>query len=259
MNETGVYLRVGSNVVVEAERGVDLGIVAATGDVVHGRRRARGIVGQPMGKILRLAAEEDMKQLANNRLTEENAVRIFKEKCAKYNLQMKLSTVEEQLDHSRITFYFTADRRIDFRTLVRDLAGIYHTRIELRQIGARDEARKVSGIGICGREVCCAVWMTQLRKVNIDYARYQNLSLNPSRLAGACGRLKCCLLFENQNYLETLERFPAVNSKVATAKGTCSVERVDVYNDRVFLKYDSTGIVESVGLEEIKTFHSYNH
>jgi len=251
-NETGIYLQLGSMVVVEGDHGVDLGVVAAAGDSVHRKRRSQGIVGQPTGKILRVANDGDTRQLADLRRSEENAVLIFKEKCARHNLQMKLSVVEFQFDRSRLTFYFTSDKRVDFRSLVRDLAGIYHTRIELRQIGARDEAKKVGSIGACGREICCVAWMTKLSKVNVDYARYQHLSLNPTRLAGACGRLKCCILFESGNYFEALGKFPPLNSKVITSKGSCNVERIDIFNDRVFVKYQDTGIVESVGLDEVK-------
>lgn len=171
-NETGIYLQPDSRVVVEGDHGIELGVVSTVGDAVHRKRRSQGIVGQPMGKILRVANDEDLKQSAELKQIEEKAVQIFKEKCAKHDLQMKLSVVEYQLDRSRLTFYFTADKRVDFRLLVRDLAGIYRTRIELRQIGARDEAKKIGDVGSCGREVCCAAWMTQLCKVNVDFARY---------------------------------------------------------------------------------------
>ncbi len=254
INETGIGLRLDSWVIVEVERGTDLGVIVTIGEEAHRKRRSRGIVGQPMGRILRVADEENLKQLADNRRTEKSAAVVFKEKCVKHNLQMKLTSVEFQIDRSRMTFYFTADRRIDFRALVRDLASIYHTRIELRQIGVRDEAKKVGGVGLCGREVCCVTWMTRLQKVNVEYARYQNLSLNPSRLAGACGRLKCCILFENRNYLESLENFPRLNSKLITPKGNCSVEKIDIFNDIILLKYQDTGAVESVGLNELKPY-----
>lgn len=258
-NESGIYLQPDSRVVVEGDHGIDLGVVRAAGEAVHRKRRSQGIVGQPTGKILRVANDEDIKQLADVERTEENATLIFREKCVKHNLQMKLSVVEFQFDRSRLTFYFTADKRVDFRSLVRDLAGVYHTRIELRQIGARDEAKKVGGIGACGREICCVAWMTKLSRVNVDNARYQNLSLNPTRLAGSCGRLKCCILFENRSYLEALRKFPPVSSKVITTKGSCSVERIDIFNDRVFVKYQDTGIVESVGLDEVSYSQIEDH
>lgn len=259
INETGIYLQPNSRVVVEVERAIDLGVIAATGDVVHRKRRSQGIVGQPMGKVVRLANDEDLKELSDIRRIEEDAVLVFKKKCQKHNLKMKPITVEFQFDRSRITFYFKADKRIDFRTLVRDLASVYHTRIELKQIGTRDEAKKVGSIGVCGREICCSTWMTQFHKVNVDCAKYQSIYLNPSRLAGACGRFKCCLLFENHSYLEALEKFPPLNLQVVTPKGTSNVERVDIFKNRVFLRCQDTGIVESVGLDELKSYLVQNH
>ncbi len=259
INDSNGTLHVGSRVILEADRGVDLGTVVSIGETVRRKRRARGLVGQPMRKILRTAKEAELTQLDENRQTEEKAVSVFKEKCQKHNLVMKLTAVEYQFDRSRITFYFTADSRVDFRALVRDLASIYRTRIELRQIGARDEAKKVGGVGVCGREVCCSVWMTQIRRVTLDHARFQNLSLNPSRLAGACGRLKCCILFELNNYLEALKEFPPLSSKVVTAKGEGYIEKLDVFNYRVYLRHQGTGVVEAVNLNEIKSFQIQNH
>ena len=259
INESGYPLQTGSHVILEAERGVDLGRVIAAGEVVHQKRRARGLVGQPMRKALRAPKEDELKQLEENRRIEEKATSIFKEKCQKHKLEMKLTAVEYQFDRTRITFYFTADGRVDFRTLVRDLANIYRTRIELRQIGARDEARKVGGLGICGREICCATWMTQIRRVTLEHARFQNLSLNPSRLAGSCGRLKCCILFEFENYLDALKKFPPLNSKIVTAKGDGYIEKVDIFRDRIYLRYQSSGVVEPLNLNEIKSYQIQNH
>ncbi len=255
-NELGGTLHVGARVVVEAERGLDVGKVIATGEAVHEKRRARGLVGQPMRKLLRVAGEQEFAQFEENRRIEEKAASVFIEKCAKHNLAMKLVTVEYQFDHARLTFYFTADSRVDFRALVRDLASVYRTRIELRQIGARDEAKKVGGLGICGREVCCTTWMSQIKRVNLDHARFQSLSLNPSRLAGACGRLKCCILFEMQNYLATLRQFPELDSRILTAKGEGLVEKVDIFNERIYLRYQNTNIVEPLSLDEIKKYQN---
>jgi cell fate regulator YaaT (PSP1 superfamily) len=258
-NRNGIYMRLDSRVVVEGDHGIELGIVATVGDGVHQKRRSQGIVGHPTGRILRVANEDDLRESADLAQIEEKAELVFKEKCAIRNLHMKLSLVEFQLDRSRMTFYFTAERRVDFRGLVRDLAAVYHTRIELRQIGARDEAKKLGGVGPCGREICCATWMKRVCRVNVDFARYQNISLNPMRLGGACGRLKCCILFENQNYLEALEKFPPLNSKVTTEKGNCSVEKIDIFNDRIFLRYYETGKVETVGLGDLKYSQIQNH
>lgn len=254
INESGMQLHAGSSAIVEAERGIDFGKVVATGETVREMRRTRGLVGQPMRKILKIANEHDVKQHEENRRIEQNAASVFVEKCAKHRLSMKLAAVEYQFDRARLTFFFTADSRVDFRALVRDLAAVYRTRIELRQIGARDEARKVGGLGVCGREVCCTTWMSQIRRVNLDHARVQNLSLNPSRLAGACGRLKCCILFEMQNYLDATNEFPALNSKIMTSKGEGLVEKIDMFNDRIYLRYQNSNVVESTNLNEIKKF-----
>ncbi len=251
-NESGIQLHSGSRALVEAERGMDLGKVIASGELVREKRRSRGLVGQPMRKILRVANEQELNQYEENGRIEDKAAVIFIEKCDKHKLSMKLAAVEYQFDHSRLTFYFTAETRVDFRALVRDLASVYRTRIELRQIGARDEVRKVGGLGICGREVCCTTWMSQIKRVNLDHARFQNLSLNPSRLAGACGRLKCCIHFEMQNYLDTLKQFPSLNSTIVTAKGEGLIEKVDIFNERVYLRYQKTNVVEPLSLDEIR-------
>ncbi len=253
-NESGATLHVGSCVVVEAERGIDLGRITTVGETSREKRRARGLIGQAMRRIVRVASEHDLRQYEENRSTEEKATAVFVEKCEKHNLSMKLAAVEYQFDRARLTFYFTAESRVDFRALVRDLASVYRTRIELRQIGARDEAKKVGGLGICGREVCCATWMSQIKRVNLDHARVQNLSLNPSRLAGACGRLKCCILFEMQSYLDATKLFPGLNSKVVTPKGEGTIDKVDIFNDRIYLRYKNSDALEPVSLKELKGY-----
>ena len=256
INESGAQLRTGASVVVEAERGVDFGRLVATGESAREKRRSRGMVGQPMRKVIRTATERDLEQFEENRRTEERAASVFVERCANHNLSMKLAGVEYQFDRARLTFFFTANTRVDFRALVRDLASVYRTRIELRQIGARDEAKKVGGLGICGREVCCTTWMSQIKRVNLDHARAQSLSLNPSRLAGACGRLKCCILFEMQNYLDTAKHFPALNSRIVTAKGEGLIEKIDIFNERIYLRYQNSNTVEPMSLNEIKRYQN---
>jgi cell fate regulator YaaT (PSP1 superfamily) len=258
INESGASLLPDFHIIVEVESGIDVGKVISVGEKVRHKRRSHGIIGQPMRKILRIASDEDMNEAMNNRSVEEEAVSIFKEICKKHFLEMKLTAVEYQFDRSRITFYFTADNRVDFRNLVRDLAAVYHTRIELRQIGARDEAKKIGGIGLCGREICCMTWMNQIKRVTIDHARFQRVTLTPRRLAGSCGRIKCCILFEMQSYLEARKKFPPVNSTVVTAKGNGRIEKVDIFNDRIFLRYPNTGIIEMISLDEMKSYQIQN-
>jgi cell fate regulator YaaT (PSP1 superfamily) len=252
VNEAKFFLQPGTCVVVEAETGIDLGKVTLVGDKVKEKRRVRGIVGQPMRKILRVASGDDLNEEMNNRQAEADAAPVFKQLCKKHSLDLKLTGVEYQFDRSRITFYFTAAHRLDFRNLVRDLASVYHTRIELRQIGARDEAKKMGAIGVCGREVCCATWMCQIRRVTSDHARVQGITLNPRRLSGSCGKIKCCVLFEMQSYLEARRKFPSLNSVIDTEKGTGRIEKVDVLNDRIYLKYFNTGLVEALPLEKVE-------
>lgn len=258
LDESGVTIDQGAHVIVEAERGIDLGQVTAIGEIVHQKRRVRGLIGHPMRKVIRLATQEEIAKHKENRDIEEKAAYVFREKAVKFGLNIKLVTVEYQFDRSRITFFFSCDGRVDFRALVRDLASVYKTRIELRQIGARDEARKIGGFGICGRELCCLSWLDQLKHVTLDHAKAQNLSLNPGRLAGLCGRLKCCLLYEYPVSAELSESFPAVNSTVVTNKGECVVEKVDVFNDLVYLRYNTGENAERITLAEFKSLKVIN-
>jgi cell fate regulator YaaT (PSP1 superfamily) len=212
LNDSALSLQLGSRVIVEAEIGFDLGEVILLGERVHQKRRSCGMVGQPIRRITRRATMDDLNREIENRQDETDAVSVFKGMCKKHSLELKLSGVEYQFDRSRITFFFAAPHRIDFRSLVRDLAGVYQTRIELRQIGARDQAKKVGAVGICGREVCCIAWMDQIKRVISDYARIQGITLNPRRLSGSCGKIKCCVLFEMQSYLEARTKFQASGS-----------------------------------------------
>lgn len=198
-------------VIVEAERGIDLGEVVATGELAFIKLQIRKSACGELKKILRLATEAEMKILQENRQKEDETFRIAQEKIAKHNLPMKLVDVEYQLDVSRITFYYTAEHRIDFRQLVKDLAHLYHTRIEMRQIGVRDETKRVGGIGVCGRELCCTTWLHNFEKVSAQHIVLQGLANNPLKLAGQCGRLKCCLAFEINNYMNNVSPDSDVN------------------------------------------------
>jgi cell fate regulator YaaT (PSP1 superfamily) len=199
----------GDAVVVEAERGEDLGRVSLVGALVklkRGKGDAKGIV--------RLAGERDMNQHNANLAKENDAYKVCREKIRHYNLDMKLVDVEMQFDGSKITFYFTAAQRVDFRELVKDLASVYRTRIELRQIGVRDEAKRVSGFGICGRKQCCSAFLTEFEQITTQMAKDQEISLNPAKISGNCGRLLCCLRYEEVLYRESFKDFPAIESKL---------------------------------------------
>jgi len=195
-NEQDIPLTMRDCVVVEAERGVDIGQVYLMGELVHIKRRSRGVVTPDVRKVVRKATSEDMLKLNENRRQEAEAALVCRTKILHHNLDMKLVDVEFQFDRNRVTFYFTAEKRVDFRDLVKDLAAYYKTRIELRQIGVRDEAQRLNGIGICGRELCCSTWLMDFKRITTRHAKAQMLPLNPIKLSGQCGRLKCCLLYE---------------------------------------------------------------
>ncbi len=210
----GVKIKKGSMVVVETSRGVECGEVA-----MENREVEDSSIVQPLKKMIRPATNEDLKKLAENRIREKSAFEICNKKIAAHKLEMKLVDVEYTFDNSKILFYFTADGRVDFRELVKDLASVFRTRIELRQIGVRDEAKMLGGLGICGRPFCCSTFLGGFQPVSIKMAKEQSLSLNPVKISGACGRLMCCLKYEQEAYLDLLRTTPKVNAIVSTPDG----------------------------------------
>ncbi len=211
-------VKIGDSVIVETARGMEFGTVAMDVEEVS----EKNIVA-PLKKIVRLANEKDRKQHVENVKKKERAMRLCQEKIDKHGLVMKLIDVEYTFDNSKIVFYFTADGRVDFRELVKDLAGVFKMRIELRQIGVRDEAKMLGGIGSCGRALCCHSWLADFEPVSIKMAKVQNLSLNPSKISGICGRLMCCLKYENDIYMELRRGMPDVGEKVKTPEGLAKV------------------------------------
>lgn len=231
-------LEPGLAVVVEADRGEDLGQVSAVGAVAE--RKCTGSSGcatpVPERKILRLADERD---LTKARLLREEEERVRGEARAiveRHTLKMKVTEAEWQLDRNKLLLYFTADRRVDFRELVRELARHFRTRIELRQIGVRDEAALLGGVGRCGRELCCSTWLPELRPVSLQLAKDQRLSLNPAQISGCCGRLMCCLMYEHRTYVEARRRFPREGKVLRTSRGEEKVIGVDIWKDTVILR-----------------------
>jgi len=252
VNETGLELAPEMYVLVEAEKGVDLGIVGMTGEQAWLKSRIRNKPCQsPTRKIVRIAEENDVNILRFHREQEETAFEVCQEKIHKLGLPMKLVDVEFQYDRNRITFYFTADGRVDFRELVRELASEYRTRIELRQIGPRDEAKRLGGYGVCGREICCSSWLDTFEPISTEMAKLQNLSLNPFKLAGQCGRLKCCLSYELQVYEQLLKRFPPLEYRLKTPKGMARIEKIDIFQDAIFIHYEKSDAWEKLSLDEI--------
>jgi len=238
--------KVGDYVIVEADKGEDLGEVNQVGALLSMKTK-----DQSLKSILRKPDKEDLLKLQENREKEKKAFKVCKEKIEKHGLIMKLVDVEYQFDGNKITFYFTAERRVDFRDLVKDLAAQYKVRIELRQIGVRDEARRFGGYGICGRKLCCTSFLKEFEPITTQCAREQNLPLNPQKLSGVCGRLLCCLNYEREFYLEASLKFPPLESEIKTQKGTAIVDKIDVFKDEVVLKYENEEY-EKLPLEEIK-------
>ena len=239
-------VRTGDAVVVEAERGRDFGHVTAAGAVAEkkcagactGCAVGEAVVGEkaPVRDVVRRATPEDLETWKEARGTEEAVRRKVMERVRAHDLVMKVSDCEWQWDRAKLTIYFTAERRVDFRTLVRDLASQFRTRIELRQIGVRDEAAQLSGVGRCGREYCCSSWLKELTPVNLGLAKDQHLSLNPTQISGGCGRLLCCLKYEHEFYVASRKRFPKEGKILQTAVGAEKVVAVDIFRERVYLR-----------------------
>ena len=235
----GDELAVRAPVIVDADRGEDLGYVHSTGELAEKRNAgASHGFGQalPTKKVRRLASGDDVRRLEEVRSQDDDARRKAVERVKANQLVMKLSDAEWQWDRKKLTLYFTADKRVDFRNLVRELAAMFRTRIELKQIGVRDEARRLDGIGRCGRQYCSSSWLPELRPVNLGVAKDQRLSLNPSQISGACGRLMCCLRYEHEFYVQSRKRFPKEGKVVRTTRGEEKIVANDIFRERVTLR-----------------------
>ncbi|HWQ77418.1 MAG TPA: stage 0 sporulation family protein [Anaerovoracaceae bacterium] len=218
----------GTNVIVETARGMEFGTVTSGIKEVP-----ESEIVPPLKKIVRIADENDLVQHRENVRKKQRAIDLCQEKVNKHNLQMKLIDVEYTFDNSKIIFYFTADGRVDFRELVKDLAGVFKMRIELRQIGVRDEAKMVGGIGTCGKGLCCHTWLPEFEPVSIKMAKVQNLSLNPTKISGICGRLMCCLKYENDIYYELRKGMPEAGERVKTGDGVGIVQESNILENKI--------------------------
>ncbi|MGX8706271.1 MAG: PSP1 domain-containing protein, partial [bacterium] len=224
----GFWPRPDDGVVVETMRGLEYG------EVVTGQRTVdESQLTSPLKKVVRLATVEDIRRAETNERREKEAFKLCQERIARHNLDMKLVNVEFTFDNSRIIFYFTANGRVDFRELVKDLAGVFKTRIELRQIGVRDEAKMLGGLGACGRPICCRTFLSDFQPVSIKMAKEQNLSLNPTKISGQCGRLMCCLKYEQDNYDAVLKRVPRVGKDIVTPDGVGVITEINVIKETV--------------------------
>lgn len=222
-NPAGKKYNVGDYVIVNTARGTECGEISSPNHLVDDTQ-----VVKPLKEIIRRANEADLKRLKENKAKEKKAFKVCEELIPKHKLDMKLVDVEASFDGSKILFYFTSDGRVDFRELVKDLAASFHTRIELRQIGVRDEAKKLGGLGICGQEFCCTRFLDDFQPVSIKMAKEQGLSLNPTKISGSCGRLMCCLKYEQNAYEHLIRLTPPVHSTVKTSDGVGTVTEVNL-------------------------------
>ncbi len=237
----------GEYVIVETSRGVEFGEVAASN-----RQIEDDTVVAPLRKVLRRATVEDIAQMGDNQRKEAEARAVCEEKITAHKLDMKLVDVEYTFDRGKLLFYFTADGRVDFRELVKDLASVFRTRIELRQIGIRDEAKMLGGLGICGKPFCCATFLDEFRPVSIKMAKEQGLSLNPTKISGTCGRLMCCLKYEQEAYEEMLGIMPKIGARVETAQGYGVVSEVMLLRGLVKVQFPGDEPAVQYALKDIK-------
>lgn len=230
-NPKGLYIKKGDFVIVETVQGEEYGEVLIANRHVEDEK-----ILKPLKTVVRIATPKDKKHYEECKRKEKEAFKICQEKIKKHKLEMTLTDVEYKFDNSKIIFYFTADGRVDFRELVKDLAAVYRTRIELRQIGVRDEVKRIGGNGVCGRELCCCSFLRNFETVSIKMAKEQNLSLNPTKVSGNCGRLMCCLKYEEEAYLDKLKHLPNVGAIVKTADGVGEVEGIETLKEQVRVK-----------------------
>ncbi|HIY09073.1 MAG TPA: stage 0 sporulation family protein [Firmicutes bacterium] len=245
----GIQASKGSRVIVETARGVECGEVAMPNRPIPDEE-----IVKPLKKVIRAASKEDLAKVAENRRKERHAFSVCQKKIADHQLQMKLVDVEYTFDNNKILFYFTADGRVDFRELVKDLASVFRTRIELRQIGVRDEAKMLGGLGVCGRPFCCSTFLGEFQPVSIKMAKEQGLSLNPAKISGTCGRLMCCLKYEQEAYEDLLRTTPKAGATVNTKEGRGVVTDVSLLTGmlKVHLEKQPDGAATAFHKDEVR-------
>ena len=245
----GMHLKTGQWVIVESQKGLECGRVVIAPRQIEAAELGAG----ELKPVQRVAEEDDLRQMLAYKSREKDALRRCGERVAQHRLPMKLVESEYTFDGSRLTFYFTAEERVDFRALVRDLAGLFHTRIELRQIGARDHAKLLGGVGVCGKTLCCSSWLTEFNVVSIRMAKEQGLPLNTSKISGICGRLMCCLAYENENYIEAKQEMPTYNEIVVSPSGPGRVVGINVPRESVEIMLES-GATITVPVRELEGY-----
>jgi len=243
-NPENITLSIGDVIATEASPGHDIGIVTLTGELVRVQMKRKKLPTklEELPKVYRKASQKDIDVWQKVRDKELDVQKQSREIAMRLGLQMKISDVEFQGDASKVIFYYTAEDRVDFRQLIKDFAQAFSTRIEMKQVGFRQEAARLGGIGSCGRELCCSTWLTDFRSVSTSAARYQQLSLNPHKLAGQCGKLKCCLNYELDTYLEALDEFPRTDVKLNTEKGRAQCQKIDIFKGLMWFSYENEGM-----------------
>ena len=244
-NTKKLTICIGDIVAVETSPGHDIGVVSLSGELVKVQMRKKNapIDDPEIKQIYRIASQKDIDIWATSREKELEVQRKSRLIISRLGLKMKLSDVEFQGDGNKATFYYTADERVDFRQLIRELAGTFSLRIEMKQVGLRQEAARLGGIGSCGRELCCSTWLTDFRSVSTSAARYQQLSLNPQKLAGQCGKLKCCLNYELDSYVDALKHFPKTDLWLQTEKGAAVFQKMDIFRGHLWYAYKENPIL----------------
>ncbi|GGB77884.1 hypothetical protein GCM10007424_17460 [Flavobacterium suaedae] len=259
-NTDKLTLSIGDIVATEASPGHDIGIVSLTGELVKIQMRKKNVPdNEEIAKIYRKATQKDIDIWREARDREEPMKVIARELAIRLNLEMKISDIEFQGDASKATFYYTANDRVDFRQLIKDYAREFSIRIEMKQVGFRQEAARLGGVGSCGRELCCSTWLTDFRSVNTSAARYQQLSLNPQKLAGQCGKLKCCLNYELDTYLDAIKELPDMDTKLYTEKGDAYCQKVDIFKGKMWFAYaNDTAHWHMIDAEQVKEIIEIN-
>ena len=260
-NTEKLSLSIGDVVATEASPGHDVGIVTLTGELVKIQMKKKGVnhTSNEIPKIYRKASQRDIDIWSESRDKEEPMKVKARELAIAHKLEMKISDIEFQGDSSKVTFYYTANDRVDFRMLIKDYAREFNTRIEMKQVGFRQEASRLGGIGSCGRELCCSTWLTDFRSVNTSAARYQQLSLNPQKLAGQCGKLKCCLNYELDTYMDALKDFPDFETKLKTEKGDAICQKQDIFKRLMWFAYsDNFANWHVLNIEQVKEIIAQN-
>jgi cell fate regulator YaaT (PSP1 superfamily) len=243
-NSENLSLSIGDIVATEATSGHDIGIITLTGELVkvQMKKKSPDVTTDDLSKIYRKATQKDIDIWQTVRAKEAEIQKRSREIAIHLGLKMKISDIEYQGDGSKTTFYYTAEERVDFRQLIRDFASAFSTRVEMKQVGFRQEAARLGGIGSCGRELCCSTWLTDFRSVKTSAARYQQLSLNPQKLAGQCGKLKCCLNYELDTYLDAIKDIPKSDVKLITEKGVAICQKTDIFKRFLWYGYEKQGV-----------------